>query len=133
MADTFPFELVSPERLVLSEEVEQVLVPGADGQMTVMKDHSPVMTTVAPGLVKVKKAGGGEEVIFVDGGFADVNANGLSLLAELAVPASELTSDALGARISEAEEAANGAEGDAKDMAALRAAQLNQVKADLSL
>ncbi|MCL4154885.1 UNVERIFIED_CONTAM: hypothetical protein GTU68_018987 [Idotea baltica] len=133
MAESFPFELVSPERLVLSEDVVEVVIPASDGQITVMKDHAPTMTTVKPGLVLVKRAEGGEDTIFVDGGFADINDNGLSLLAEVAMLANELDSDTLAARLKNAQEAVDAAEGDAKDIANLRLADLENVKRSLSL
>ena len=133
MAEAFPFELVSPEQLVLSEEVAEVLIPAADGEMTVMKDHAPTMTTVLPGLVVVTRVDGSQDQIFVDGGFADINANGLSLLAEVAVPVKELNSDTMNGYITAAEAIVADAEGDVLDGATLRLAQLSQVKATLSL
>lgn len=133
MAESFPFELVSPERLVLSQDVTEVRIPASDGQMTIMKDHAPTMTTVKPGVVFVKLADGSDETIFVDGGFADINANGLSLLAEVAMPSSEMDGDTLSKHISAAEEAAASADGELQDIAALRLADLVQAKSDLSL
>lgn len=133
MAESFPFELVSPERLVLSEDVVEVVIPASDGQMTVMKDHAPTMTTVKPGLVLVKRADGGEDKIFVDGGFADINDNGLSLLAEVAMLASELDGETLAGRLKNAQEAVDAAEGDAVDIANLRLSDLEHVKQLLSL
>lgn len=133
MAESFSFELVSPERLVMSEDVVEVVIPASDGQMTVMKNHAPTMTTVKPGLVVAKRADGGEETIFVDGGFADINDNGLSLLAEVAMLTSELDSDVLAARLTSAREAADAANDDAKDVAALRLSDLEHVKQSLSL
>ncbi|TIT55384.1 MAG: F0F1 ATP synthase subunit epsilon, partial [Mesorhizobium sp.] len=61
MAEAFKFELVSPERLLVSAEVESVVIPGAEGEMTVMAHHAPVMTTIKPGVVTVKNASGSEE------------------------------------------------------------------------
>ena len=58
MADSFNFELVSPERLLLSEAVSEVILPGTDGEMTVMAHHAPVMTTIKPGIVTVRTEGG---------------------------------------------------------------------------
>ena len=85
MADSFQFELVSPERLLVSEAVESVVIPGTEGEMTVMAHHAPVMTTVKPGVVTVKTAAGGEERYVVFGGFADILPSGCTLLAESAV------------------------------------------------
>ena len=72
MAESFKFELVSPERLLVSEEVESVVIPGSEGEMTVMANHAPVMTTVKPGIVTVKTAAGADERYVVFGGFADI-------------------------------------------------------------
>jgi len=72
MADAFKFELVSPERLLVSEQVESVIIPGTEGEMTVMANHSPLMTTVKPGVVTVRPASGAEQRYVVFGGFADV-------------------------------------------------------------
>ena len=58
MADSFNFELVSPEQLLLSEAVSEVIVPAADGEMTVMANHAPVMATVKPGIVEVRACDG---------------------------------------------------------------------------
>src|SRR5687768_17928478 len=72
MAEVFQFELVSPERLLVSEQVEFVVIPGAEGEMTVMANHAPVMTTIKPGVVTVKTAAGATERYCVFGGFADI-------------------------------------------------------------
>ncbi len=61
MAESFTFELVSPERLLVSEQVESVVIPGSEGEMTVMANHAPVMSTIKPGVVTVKTASGKEE------------------------------------------------------------------------
>ena len=68
----FKFDLVSPERLLISEEVEAVVIPGAEGEMTVMANHAPVMTTIKPGVVTVKAIEGGDQRYVVFGGFADI-------------------------------------------------------------
>ena len=81
MADPFQFELVAPERLLMSEPVEQVVVPGSEGYFTVLKGHAPFMSTLRPGVVEVTRTGAPER-IFVRGGFADVSTNGLTILAE---------------------------------------------------
>ncbi|MBX3570135.1 MAG: F0F1 ATP synthase subunit epsilon [Rhizobiaceae bacterium] len=85
MAESFQFELVSPERLLVSEKVESVVIPGSEGEMTVMANHAPVMTTIKPGVVTVKPASGAEERYVVFGGFADILPTGCTLLAESAV------------------------------------------------
>lgn len=82
MAEGFKFELVSPERLLVSKEVEAVVIPGADGEMTVLAQHAPTMTTIKPGVVTVKPVAGAEERYVVFGGFADILPEGCTLLAE---------------------------------------------------
>ena len=112
MAESFKFDLVSPEKLLLSEDVEQVTVPGTEGDFAVMAKHAPFMTTVRPGVVTAKLAGGSEQKIFVRGGFADVAEGGLTLLAEHATPLDEFDAASLDADISTAEEALSKAEDD---------------------
>ena len=104
MAEAFQFELVSPERLLVSEQVEFVVIPGAEGEMTVMANHAPVMTTIKPGVVTVKTAGGATERYCVFGGFADILPTGCTLLAESAVAVSSIDRDDLSKRIQDARE-----------------------------
>jgi F-type H+-transporting ATPase subunit epsilon len=99
MADAFTFELVSPERLLLSEKVTEVVIPATLGEMTVMANHAPTMTTIKPGVVSVKLASGQVNKYVVFGGFADILPTGCTLLAESAILASELTRDTLQKRI----------------------------------
>lgn len=98
------FELVSPERLLISAAVQQVTVPGTEGLFTVMPNHAPVLSTLKPGVVEVVTADGAQERIFVRGGFAEVNNSGLTVLAEVAIPLSELDSAALDEQVRDAEE-----------------------------
>jgi F-type H+-transporting ATPase subunit epsilon len=104
MADSFQFELVSPERLLVSEQVDAVVIPGAEGEMTVMAHHAPVMTTIKPGVVTVKTAAGKEERYVVFGGFADIVPAGCTLLAESAVAVGDIDRADLTRRIQEARE-----------------------------
>lgn len=90
MADTMQFDLVSPERSLASLEVTSVLVPGADGDMTAMPDHAPVITTLRPGVLRIDGPAGQAEYL-VSGGFAEINATSLSVLAEKAMPIGEVT------------------------------------------
>lgn len=99
MADAFNFELVSPERLLVSEKVTEVVIPATLGEMTVLANHAPTMTTIKPGVVSVKLSSGQVSKYVVFGGFADVLPTGCTLLAESAVPASELTRETLQRRI----------------------------------
>lgn len=111
MAKAFKFELVSPERLLVSEEVESVVIPGAEGEMTVMAEHAPVMTTIKPGVVTVKPASGNVQRFVVFGGFADILPSGCTLLAESAVAVEDIDRSDIARRIKEAQEDI----GDAKD------------------
>ena len=104
MAELLKFELVSPERHLMSAEVEQVTVPGTEGEFTVLARHAPLLSTVRPGVLAVVQDGGSEERIFVRGGFAEVNPEGLTVLAEEAIPMSDLDRDALAQQIQNAEE-----------------------------
>jgi F-type H+-transporting ATPase subunit epsilon len=133
MAEPFQFDLVAPEQLLLSENVEQVVVPGADGYFTVLKGHSPFMSTLKPGVVDVTRPGGEKMRIFVRAGFADVNPTGLTILAEEAMPVAEVDPEALAQSVKDAEEDL----ADAKDPATKAAAetrlqQLREVQTALS-
>jgi F-type H+-transporting ATPase subunit epsilon len=104
MADKIHFDLVSPERLLLSEAVDMVTLPGSEGYFGVLAGHAPVLTTLRPGLVDVKGGEGGDMRIFVRGGFAEVNPTKVVVLAEEAIPLSELDAAALDERIADTEE-----------------------------
>ena len=104
MADKLHFSLVSPEREILSADVDQVDVPGVEGMIGVLPDHAPFMTVLAPGFVSVR-TGSEEKRFFVLGGFAEITPAGLTLLAEQAVAAEELTKDFVNDRVKMAEEA----------------------------
>lgn len=112
MADTFNFELVSPEQLLLSEAVRAVVIPGTEGEMTVMAEHAPVMTTVKPGVVTVTTETGDTRRYVVFGGFADIVPEGCTLLAESATPVEDIDRESLEQRIKEAEEDLADAESD---------------------
>ena len=78
---TFHFELVSPERLLFSGNVEAVVVPGAEGEFTVLDNHAPVMSVLKPGIVQIGETSSKTSRLFVRGGFADISAKGLTILA----------------------------------------------------
>ncbi|WIY52614.1 F0F1 ATP synthase subunit epsilon [Devosia sp. YIM 151766] len=107
MAEGLKIEIVSPERLVLSEVAQAVTVPGTEGYFTVMHDHAPFMTTLKPGFITVARDGGVAQVYFVKGGFADVSPSGLTILAEQSVPFTEFDHADLQAQIKAAEEELN--------------------------
>lgn len=119
MADLLKFELVSPERLLSSGNVQQVVVPGTEGEFTVLVNHAPVLSTLKPGVVTVTDESGTVERIFVRGGFAEVNSAGLTILAEEAVAVSDLSADDLAQKIQDAKEDVS----DAKDAEKKRRAQ----------
>lgn len=103
MAEGLRIEIVSPERLVLSEIVQSVTVPGTEGYFTVMANHAPFMTTLRPGFITVTGSTGAN-IFFVRGGFADVSPDGLTILAEEASPFSEFDHGDLQTQIRTAEE-----------------------------
>jgi F-type H+-transporting ATPase subunit epsilon len=99
MAAAFKFELVSPERLLVSEQVESVVLPGSEGEMTIMANHAPLMSTIKPGVVRVKTAAGAEQTFVVFGGFVDVMPDSCTLLAESAIATREFDKADLARRI----------------------------------
>jgi F-type H+-transporting ATPase subunit epsilon len=131
MADPFQFELVSPERLLMSDAVDQVVVPGSEGYFTVLKGHAPMMSTMRPGVLEVTQAGGTVR-IFVRGGFADVSTAGLTVLAEQAIPLDNVDDTALAQEVKNAEEdVADAKDASLKAAAELRLYQLKEVQAAL--
>ncbi len=91
MAEGTKLEIVSPERLVISETVRSVTVPGTEGYFTVLGDHAPLMTTLKPGFVTAVDESGATHSIFVRGGFADVSPEGLTILADEARDAADFS------------------------------------------
>jgi F-type H+-transporting ATPase subunit epsilon len=98
------FELVSPERLLMSLEVESVVVPGVEGDFMVLPNHSPVMSTIRPGIVTVAIGEGETKEMFVYGGFAEVTPTGLVILAEEALSVADLDKAQLAQKIQNAKE-----------------------------
>jgi F-type H+-transporting ATPase subunit epsilon len=86
------FELVSPAKLLFSGDVDSVVIPGSEGEMTILVQHAPVLTSLRAGVLVVS-SGKGSERIFVRGGFAEVNPKGLTVLAERAIPVAEMTDE----------------------------------------
>jgi F-type H+-transporting ATPase subunit epsilon len=126
------FELVAPERLLFSGAVAQVIVPGLEGEFTVLPLHAPVLSTLKPGVLTVTALNGESERIFVRGGIAEVNPAGLTVLAEEAIPLAELSADRLAEQLRNAEDDL----ADAKDEQARQKAQeavdhLRQLKGHL--
>ncbi|MCW1841388.1 F0F1 ATP synthase subunit epsilon [Prosthecomicrobium hirschii] len=132
MAEAFKFELVSPERLLVSEEVAQVVVPGSEGQFTMLKGHAPFMTTMRPGVIEVTGQSGTVSRIFVRGGFADASPAGLTVLAEMAVPVQDLKAEQIAREIKNAEEdVADAGSDETKRVAQEKLDQLREVQAAL--
>jgi F-type H+-transporting ATPase subunit epsilon len=130
----FPFELVSPERLLFSGAVEQVIVPGAEGEFTVLKDHAPLMALMKPGIVTVVESGARTQKLFVRGGFADVSPAGLTILAEEAIPVEQVDAAKIDAEIKDLEEDYADASSEVVKAGALeKLGQLREVKAVLGL
>lgn len=130
----FPFELVSPERLLFTGEVESVIVPGSEGELTVLKDHAPLMTTLKPGIVTVNETGGKSQRLFVRGGFADVAPTGLTILAESCVPVEQLDGARLGAEMKDAQDDVEAAAGDeGRRLAQEKLSQLQELRGALSV
>ncbi len=98
------FDLVSPERRLASVEASEVQIPGADGDMTAMADHAPTITTLRPGVLTVVHKGGSDEYV-VSGGFAEITAESVSVLAENALPRGEVTQEIYDQMVADAKEA----------------------------
>lgn len=129
MAQTFTFELVSPEKILLAGEAEQVLLPGSEGDMTIFPGHAPLISTLRPGVVDVVLAGSKARV-FVRQAFAQVDSERVTVLAEKAYDVAELTGATLSAEISKAEADLASAKGDEQLRAAHQAIDsLSRLKA----
>ena len=130
----FHFELVAPEQLLFSGDVESVILSGTEGEMTVLADQAPLMTTLKPGIVTIAETSGATKKLFVRGGFADVAPAGLTILAETAVPLEHLTGARLDAEIASAEtEMADANVAESKRLASEKLDQLRELKAALKV
>ena len=132
MADPFKFELVSPEKLLFSGDVEQVLVPGAEGDLTIMAKHAPLIATLRPGLLEIDFPDGKRQRFFARGGFAEVIPAGLTVLAERAIDLDDLDPAQLSQDIADAEEDVADLAGEAKDKAQMTLEHLRQVQTALN-
>jgi F-type H+-transporting ATPase subunit epsilon len=101
---TFHFDLVSPEKLLFSSEVNQVDIPGAEGDFGVLAGHAPIVATVRPGILVIHGEAGEQLRIVVNGGFAEVGPSGLTVLADAAVPIEEFDRSVLAGQIKDTEE-----------------------------
>ncbi|MES2432613.1 MAG: F0F1 ATP synthase subunit epsilon [Pseudomonadota bacterium] len=127
MAGTLQFDLVSPERRLASVVASEVQIPGADGDLTAMEGHAPTITTLRPGVLKIVSTEGTKSFV-VTGGFAEINATSVSVLAERAVPMEELNAALMDQLIADASEATavavdkDAADKSMADLVAMRAA-----------
>jgi F-type H+-transporting ATPase subunit epsilon len=134
MADKLKFELVAPEKLLMSAEVDRVTVPGTEGRFGVLAGHAPVISSLRPGVIDVDVDERTQSQIFVRGGFAEVTPEGLTVLAAEAVAAEDLNADVLAQQVKNAEEDV----ADAKDDVTRQKAQeilnhLHEAKSALNL
>jgi F-type H+-transporting ATPase subunit epsilon len=116
MAEKIQFELVSPAKLLVSSKVDMVVVPGSEGDFGALAMHAPMITTVRPGVIDIHDGGKVSSSIFVAGGFAEVNEERITVLAEEAIPVAELTAEMAEARKKAAKEALDDA-GNERDKA----------------
>jgi F-type H+-transporting ATPase subunit epsilon len=128
MADQVQFELVSPERLLVSRPVEMVVVPGVEGDFGVLPGHAPLISEVRPGVIAVFEGGKVEERIFVAGGFAEVTAERCTVLAEQALPIGEIDRGAVEADLKDAREDLADAKSDQERVAAEAAIAVAEAK-----
>lgn len=129
MAGTFKFELVSPERVLMSVDADQVVVPGDDGDFTVLAGHAPVISTLLPGVLDVT-AGSVRKRLFVKSGFAEVDPTRLTVLAERAFDVEELSAAKIAEELKVAEAELAAAKDDAaKRMADTLVSKLKQLSA----
>lgn len=128
---TFQFDLVGPEKLLFSGQVDQVDVPGSEGDFGVLAGHAPLVAMLRPGIVTIHE-GGGQVRAMVSGGFAEVSAGGLTILADFATPADQIDAAALAGQIKDLEEdVADATDGPTRDRAAHKLDQLKAVQAAL--
>ncbi|HBV54993.1 MAG TPA: ATP synthase F1 subunit epsilon [Rhodobacteraceae bacterium] len=131
MADTMQFDLVSPERRLASFAVTSVQIPGADGDLTAMPDHAPLITTLRPGILRVSGPQG-DKAYVVTGGFAQITSEGTSVLAEQAMALADVKGADIDALVTQAQAAAGAATADAKDTAEKLVADLQALRADVA-
>jgi F-type H+-transporting ATPase subunit epsilon len=128
---TFHFDLVSPEKLAFSGEVDQVDVPGAEGDFGVLAGHAPVVATIRPGILTVT-TGGTHQKIIVLGGLAEVSDKGLTVLADVATSLDELDKAKFADQISEMEAKLSEHEGSALDHAIERLDHYKSIQSQLN-
>ena len=126
------FDFVSPERVLFSGEVDQVDLPGSEGDMGILAGHAPLVTTLRPGIITIFR-GGAREPVVISGGFAEVGPGGLTVLADTAAPLENFDVAMLAAQIKDAEEdAADATDQAQRDKIAGRVDQLKALQAALA-
>jgi F-type H+-transporting ATPase subunit epsilon len=128
---TFHFDLVSPEKLAFSGEVDQVDIPGMEGDFGVLAGHAPVVAALRPGILTITTAGKHEKIIVL-GGLAEVSEKGLTVLADMAHSLDELDRAQFAETISEMEEKLKEQEGDELDLAITRLDHFKSIQQQLS-
>ena len=129
VSNTVEFELVSPQRLLMSEPVEMVVVPGAEGDFGVLPGHSLLIATVRPGVIDIHEGGQVKESIFVAGGFAEVSPERCTVLAEEAVPVADIDRGEAEQRLEDAKTARAKAEEDPENDTAAAEKELKTAEA----
>jgi len=129
---TFQLELVSPEKLLLSRQVEMVVIPAAEGEMGVLPGHAPMIVALRGGVIRVVEAGRDAERLFVAGGFAEVTPERVTVLADEATPVAELSKAEAERRIAEADAAYNAATMDTPERRDAAMAKLLAMRAMLA-
>ncbi len=129
---TFRFELVSPEKLLFSGDVDQVDVPGAEGDFGVLANHAPIVTTLRPGILTMHSGGNAQKIVVL-GGFAEVSEAGLTILADMAESAEDIDREMIATKIGELEQSIQKAEpGNALDKLITRLDHFKEVDRHLT-
>jgi F-type H+-transporting ATPase subunit epsilon len=105
MANTFHFELISPEQQLVKADVSEVIIPGQEGDLAALPDHALLIAQLRPGILKIPSLKGREMQYYLRGGFADVGPEETVVLAEYAVPLEDFTAEMLGDEIAQAQQA----------------------------
>jgi F-type H+-transporting ATPase subunit epsilon len=127
MADTFKFELVTPERMLMSQDAARVVIPGMEGRFTVLPGHAPVISALRPGVIELTLADGQTARVFAKGGFAEVDAAHVTVLAERAWDVEHLDQTVIASELVTAEAELAAATSDTARLAAVSAVE--QLKA----
>lgn len=126
MADLVQFELVAPERLLISDEVEMVVVPGAEGDFGVLPGHTPFISTVRPGVISVYENGAIGRRVFVSGGFSEVTSERCTVLADEAISLDEVDRRAAESRMQAAQQAVDDAGDDSNRVSAVAELEISR-------